>query len=225
MMAFPYKREETLGDLIGYGRVSTDEQTTILQEDALRAAGCKRLFLEKVSGSVDPKERPALSQALDYLRPGDTLVVWRLDRLARSIQALIETVNDLERRGVGLRSLQDPVDTTTATGKLTFHLFAALAEFERNLIRERTRAGLAAAAARGRHGGRQPQFDKKDLEVATDLLRAGMPVAKVADRLGVTRATMYSYLPDGGLDAVLAGAPLRQTPRKRDRKAKVPESA
>ncbi|HYG88180.1 MAG TPA: recombinase family protein [Azospirillum sp.] len=209
-----------MASLIGYGRVSTDEQTTALQEDALAKAGCARLFLEKVSGAKAPKERPELARALDYLRSGDTLVVWRLDRLARSLPDLIATVADLERRGVGFCSLSESIDTTTAAGRLTFHIFGALAEFERNLIRERTRAGLTAAAARGRHGGRRQSVTTEHLDDAAMLLRAGRSADAVAKRLGITRATLYSYLPDGGVSAVLVGAPLLATPRKRDRQVR-----
>src|SRR5215217_3940956 len=134
--------------LIGYARVSTLDQTLALQQDALTASGCQELYTDTVSGSVT--DRPGLSQALSHLRLGDTLVVWRLDRLGRSLPHLIETVRQLQERGVGFRSLQEQIDTTTSGGKLVFHVFGALAEFERDLIRERTHAGLAAARARGR---------------------------------------------------------------------------
>lgn len=204
--------------LIGYGRVSTDEQTTALQEDALRAAGCERVFLEKASGTITPKDRPELARALDFLRPGDVLVVWRLDRLARSMKDLIETVTEIERRGVGFRSLTEAIDTSSAAGRLTFHLFSALSEFERQLLVERTRAGLRAAAARGRMGGRRPTLTKAHLADAEALLHLGRDPAVVAERLGVTRATLYSYLPDGGVTALRAGAAMRTEPRKRDRK-------
>jgi DNA invertase Pin-like site-specific DNA recombinase len=137
---------------IGYARVSTGEQTLALQLDALAQAGCGKVFTETASGAT--ADRPALGQALAYLREGDTLVVWRLDRLGRSLPHLIETVAALRERGVGFRSLTEQVDTTTPGGKLVFHVFGALAEFERDLIRERTHAGLAAARARGRTGGR-----------------------------------------------------------------------
>jgi DNA invertase Pin-like site-specific DNA recombinase len=132
--------------LIGYARVSTIDQTLALQQDALTAAGCEQLYTDTVSGSVT--ERPGLTQALSRLRVGDTLVVWRLDRLGRSLPHLIETVRQLQQRGVGFRSLQEQIDTTTSGGKLVFHVFGALAEFERDLIRERTHAGLAAARKR-----------------------------------------------------------------------------
>jgi len=140
--------------LIGYARVSTAEQDTALQTDALRKAGCERIFEDTVSGAKT--DRPGLTAALAWLRDGDVLVVWRLDRLGRSMAHLIETVSALESRGVGLRSLTESIDTTTPGGLLIFHVFGALGQFERDLIRERTRAGLAAAAARGRKGGRKP---------------------------------------------------------------------
>jgi len=138
--------------LIGYARVSTLDQTLALQQDALTAAGCEQLYTDTVSGSVT--DRPGLTQALSHLRAGDTLVVWRLDRLGRSLGHLIDTIRHLESRGVHVKSLQEQLDTTTSGGKLVFHVFEALAEFERDLIRERTYAGLAAARARGRVGGR-----------------------------------------------------------------------
>ena len=140
--------------LVGYARVSTDDQNLALQEDALKKAGCKKIFRDKMSGAGS--RAAGLREALDYLRDGeDTLVVWRLDRLGRSLKNLIELMNLLEERGIGFQSLQESIDTTTSGGKLIFHIFGALAEFERNLIRERTNAGLAAARARGKKGGRR----------------------------------------------------------------------
>ena len=137
---------------IGYARVSTGDQDTALQLDALRNAGCERLFEDKASGVKT--DRPGLAEAIRYVRDGDTLTVWKLDRLGRSMTHLLQTVSDLEGRGVGFRSLTENIDTTTPTGRLVFHIFGALGQFERDLIRERTNAGLAAAAARGRKGGR-----------------------------------------------------------------------
>ena len=145
--------------LIGYARVSTAEQNLDLQTDALNRAGCEKLFTDKAGGAR--AERPGLDQALAHLRKGDTLVVWKLDRLGRSIRHLIETVGQLQERKVGFRSLQESIDTTTSGGKLVFHVFAALAEFERDIIRERTRAGLDAARARGKRGGRPRKLDAK----------------------------------------------------------------
>lgn len=175
-------------------RVSSQDQTPDLQLDALRAAGCKRIFVETASGAQ--RDRPELGAALDYLRAGDTLVIWKLDRLARSVKQLIETVEGLEARGIGLRSLTETIDTTTAGGKLVFHIFGALAEFERAIIGERTRAGLEAAKARGRRGGRPPKLTSQDLAAAKAMLAdASFTVADVARRLGVSPATLYRHLP------------------------------
>jgi DNA invertase Pin-like site-specific DNA recombinase len=180
--------------LVGYARVSTMDQNPALQIDALKGAGCEKLFVEKASGAS--RDRPELKGALDYVREGDTLVVWKLDRLARSLKQLIETVAMLEARGIGLRSLTESIDTTTAGGRLIFHIFGALAEFERTVIRERTKAGLSAARARGRVGGRPPKLSVDHLKAAKALL--GDPtitVADVAKRLGVSPATLYRHLP------------------------------
>ena len=180
--------------LVGYARVSTQEQDLALQLDALKAAGCRKVFEEKASGAQ--RERPALKAALDYMRQGDTLVVWKLDRLARSLKQLIETIEDLGTRGIGLRSLTEAIDTTTAGGKLVFHIFAALAELERGVIRERTLAGLQAARARGRTGGRPPALSPKDVAAAKALLKdPEITVAEVARRLAVAPSTLYRHLP------------------------------
>ena len=179
---------------MGYARVSTVHQDEALQMDALKAAGCEKIFTEKMSGAK--RDRPELIAALDYMRSGDTLVVWKLDRLARSMRQLIETVELLEERKMGFRSLTEAVDTTTSGGKLVFHIFGALAEFERDLIRERTSAGLEAARARGRVGGRTPALSKDDIAVARALLRDdSITVAEIAKRLGVARSTLYAHLP------------------------------
>jgi DNA invertase Pin-like site-specific DNA recombinase len=184
------------GALVGYARVSTQDQSTNLQLDALAKAGCTRVFSESAAGAQ--RDRPELARALGYMRPGDTLVVWKLDRLARALKQLIETVEALEGKGIGFRSLTESIDTTTAGGKLTFHIFAALAEFERSKIRERTRAGLDAARARGRVGGRPRSLTDKDVEMAKTLLAdADITVDQVAARLGVAPATLYRYLPGG----------------------------
>lgn len=181
--------------LVGYARVSTLDQDPALQLDALAVAGCERVFQEKASGSST--DRPELMKALEFMRAGDTLVVWKLDRLARSLKQLIATVEDLHACGVGFRSLTDSIDTTTAGGELVFHMFGAIAQFERRLIQERTRAGLKAAAARGRHGGRPKKLDEKALVQARAMLRdASIPVSEVARRLGVSRPTLYAYLPE-----------------------------
>ena len=180
--------------LVGYARVSTQDQDLALQLDALAAAGCEKVFTEKASGAQ--RDRPQLRAALDYMRAGDTLVVWRLDRLARSLRQLIETVEALAGRGVGLRSLTEVIDTTTSGGRLVFHIFASLAEFERGVNRERTMAGLQAARARGRKGGRPPALSDKDLTVAKAMLRdPDITVAEVARRLGVVPSTLYRHLP------------------------------
>ena len=144
--------------LVGYARVSTDDQNLNLQRDALLLAGCEKIFEDQISGAR--AERPGLQAVLEFARPGDTLVIWRLDRLSRSLKDLIEMVKLLESKTVGLMSLQESVDTTSSSGMLIFHLFGALAEFERNLIRERTQAGLQAARARGRKGGRPKALNK-----------------------------------------------------------------
>jgi DNA invertase Pin-like site-specific DNA recombinase len=180
--------------LIGYARVSTQDQKPELQLDALKAAGCKKVFVEKASGAQ--RERPELKAALQYMRDGDTLVVWKLDRLARSMKQLIETVEELDEIGAGFCSLTEAMGTTTAGGKLVFHIFGALAEFERSIIRERTRAGLDAAKARGRVGGRPPKLSEDDLKAARAMLSDGtLTVENVAKRLHVSIATLYRYLP------------------------------
>src|SRR5215211_1683828 len=150
--------------LIGYARVSTTDQTLALQQDALKAAGCEKIFTDTASGSRT--DRPGLSEALDFARAGDTLVVWRLDRLGRSLAHLIQTIKDLQQRGVHFKSLQEQLDTGTSGGRLVFHVFGALAEFERDLIRERTHAGLAAARARGRLFGRPRALDQAQAQMA-----------------------------------------------------------
>lgn len=180
--------------LIGYARVSTTEQTPDLQLDALRKAGCEEIFVEKASGAL--RERPELKAALRHARKGDTIVVWKLDRLARSLKQLIETVEDLDKRGIGFRSLTEAIDTTTSGGRLVFHIFAALAEFERGIIRERTVAGLKAARARGAKPGRKPALSAKDLAAAKAMLKdESIAVSEVARRLGVAPSTLYKHLP------------------------------
>jgi DNA invertase Pin-like site-specific DNA recombinase len=181
--------------LVGYARVSTQEQNADLQEDALKKAGCEQVFTDKASGAR--ADRPQLDAALGYLREGDVFVVWRLDRLGRSLKHLVSAVADLQDRGVGFRSLTESIDTTTPAGKLTFHLFAALAEFERDLNRERTKSGLEAARARGRKGGRKPSLSPKKIQVARRMYAEGdSTVAEIAKVLGVSRATIYRHLGD-----------------------------
>jgi DNA invertase Pin-like site-specific DNA recombinase len=179
---------------IGYARVSTQDQKPELQLDALGATGCEKVFVEKASGAT--RDRPELMAALDYVRKGDTLVVWKLDRLARSLKQLIETVELLEERGIGFKSLTESIDTTTSGGRLIFHIFAALAEFERNIIRDRTNAGLEAARARGRVGGRPKALSETDLTAARALLGDPMITTKqIAERLGVSLSTLYKHIP------------------------------
>ena len=179
--------------LIGYARVSTLDQTFALQQDALTAAGCEQLYTDTVSGSVT--DRPGLAAALSHLRAGDTLVVWRLDRLGRSLGHLIDTTKDLERRGVHFKSLQEQIDTTTSGGKLVFHVFGALAEFERDLIRERTHAGLAAARKRGRLFGRPKALTAQRVRQLQSLAKDERnTVAEICQTLGISRATYYRYL-------------------------------
>jgi DNA invertase Pin-like site-specific DNA recombinase len=182
--------------LVGYARVSTQEQTPRAQLDALEVAGCERIFEEKASGAQ--RDRPQLKAALDFMREGDTLVVWKLDRLARSLKQLIETVENMEARESGFRSLTENIDTTTSSGRLVFHIFASLAEFERSIIRERTTAGLNAARARGRTGGRPRSLDASDLTAARALLAdPEIPVAEIARRLNIDQSTLYRYFPGG----------------------------
>ena len=186
-----------MGHLLGYARVSTTDQHPQLQVDALERAGCYRVFVETASGARP--DRPVLEQVLDQLRPGDTLVVWKLDRLGRSLRHLVDTVTGLADRRIGFRSLQEAIDTTTPGGKLVFHVFAALAEFERDLIRERTSAGLAAARARGRQGGRPSVMTADKLKVARDMHGSGQyTMTAIATTLGVSRASIYRHLHQGG---------------------------
>ena len=178
--------------LIGYARVSTEEQKLDLQRQALRDAGCERIFEDTAGGAA---ERPALRQALGQLRAGDTLVVWCLDRLGRSLKDLIAHAESLRTQGVGLRSLKEAIDTDSSTGQLVFHIFGALAEFERALIRERTRAGLAAARARARVGGRRKQLGEEQRRHAVELYRSRQRTVKeICALVGVSRSTLYAYV-------------------------------
>lgn len=177
---------------VGYLRVSIASQNGTLQRDALRSAGCQKIFEDVVSGAT--AERTGLGEALAWLREGDTLIVWKLDRLGRSLPHLIETLNSLGERGVGFKSLTEGVDTGTPSGRLVFHIFGALAEFERDLIRERTGAGLAAAAARGRKGGRRPVITPEKLARAKALLEEGLNVREAAGRIKVGKSALYAAL-------------------------------
>ena len=180
---------------IGYARVSTAEQDPALQLDALAKVGCTQVFQDKASGATD---RPGLTAALAFVREGDVLVVWKLDRLGRSLPHLIETVSALETRGVGFRSLTEAIDTTTPGGRLIFHIFGALGQFERDLIRERTRAGLNAAAARGRRGGRKPVVTEEKLRRAKTLIALGFTVREAAARIKVSKTALYAALGEKG---------------------------
>lgn len=178
--------------LIGYARVSTADQYLDLQRDALEGAGVEKVFEEAASGA--DRARPQLTAVLDYVREGDALVVWRLDRLGRSLSHLLSVVESLTERGVHLKSLTEGIDTSTATGRMTLSIFGALAEFERELIRERTQAGLEPARARGRKGGRPSVMTAAKTRSAKALLPAKAPLTEIAQSLGVSRATLYRWL-------------------------------
>jgi DNA invertase Pin-like site-specific DNA recombinase len=182
--------------LIGYARVSTHDQTLNLQKDALEKAGCSNIFTDTASGSL--AERKGLQEAMEYVRPGDTLVVWRLDRLGRSLKHLITTITSLQERQIGFKSLTEHIDTTTSGGKLIFHIFGALAEFEREIIRERTKAGLLAARARGRRGGRPKSLKDKKVAMAQALYNDKTnPIAEICKTLTISRSTLYRYIQIG----------------------------
>ena len=186
---------------IGYARVSTLDQRTDLQLDALKQARCEQIYTEHFTGST--RARPELENCLRSLRQGDTLVVWRLDRLGRSLKDLVTIITDLEERGVAFRSITEAIDTSTSGGKLVFHIFGALAEFERSIIQERTRAGLAAARARGRKGGRRPKMSKSDARKAVAMLKdPHLTKSEVAKHFGVSRVTLNATLAREGFDEV-----------------------
>lgn len=188
--------------LIGYARVSTEDQDTAMQRDALADAGCEKLFEETASGAK--VDRAQLRAAIAFARKGDTIVVWKLDRLARSLSQLIQTVEALAERGIGIRSLTETIDSASAGGKLIFHIFGALAEFERAVIRERTREGLLAARKRGRIGGRPSALSERDIAIARTLLAdASIPVAEIARRLNVSPATFYRHMPGGRSGSII----------------------
>lgn len=179
--------------LIGYARVSTEDQNLDLQVDALTKAGCERIFEDRLSGAV--AQRPGLAEAISFARKGDTMVVWRLDRLGRSLKNLIEVVGQMEERGIGLKSLKEAIDTTTSAGRLVFQIFGALAEFERNLIRERTMAGLAAARARGKQSGRPKKLDEAQVQLLYQLYdERKRPIAEICRLVGIAKPTLYEYL-------------------------------
>ena len=179
--------------LIGYARVSTHDQNLDLQRDALEAAGCGRIYEDRLSGAASA--RPGLEKLREVLRAGDTLVVWRLDRLGRSLKDLIAWVTWLEEQGAGLRSLTESIDTTTPGGRLIFHIFGALAEFERTLIQDRTQAGLAAARARGRKGGRRPVLNADKRALAVRLYEERQtPISRICAMMGISKPTLYAYV-------------------------------
>ncbi|MEM8777987.1 MAG: recombinase family protein [Cyanobacteria bacterium P01_G01_bin.49] len=179
--------------LIGYARISTDDQNLSLQLDALKQAGCEKIYSDRISGAKTL--RPGLGLALEVARTGDVLVVWRLDRLGRSLKDLIETMETLDKRGIGLSSLQESITTTNNSGKLIFHLFGALAEFERNLIRERTSAGLAAARARGHRGGRPKALDPAKRQLAVKLYTEKQhTIIEICKLMGISKPTLYNYI-------------------------------
>lgn len=179
--------------LIGYARVSTQDQNLELQREALLKAGCKKIFSDKISGSR--AERPGLGKAMELLRDGDSLVVWKLDRLGRSVKNLVDLVGELAREGIHFKSLTDSIDTTTASGRFFFHVMASLAEMERELTVERTRAGLEIARQLGRKGGRRRQMTDSKIASAKKLLADGVPPRDVAENLGVSVPTLYRWLP------------------------------
>ena len=179
--------------LIGYGRVSTDDQNLHLQDDALQKAGCEKIYTDQLGGATT--ERPGLTTVFEVLRPGDTLVIWRLDRLGRSLKHLIQMVDQLDKMKVGLKSLQENIDTTTAGGRLIFHVFGALAEFERHLIKERTQAGVNAARARGRQGGRPRLLDQNKKVLAIRLhAEKRHTIAEICKMMSISKSTLYNYL-------------------------------
>ena len=182
--------------LLGYARVSTDQQDHALQLDALRAAGCEKVFVE--TGSGTRADRPELAKALEQVRQDDVLVVWRLDRLARSLRHLIDIADELNRRGVALKSITENIDTTTPSGRFMFNILGALSSMEREIIVERTRAGLIAAAARGRRGGRPAALDESKIRAAKAMLASGsMSAIEVAQQLGCAPSTLYRHVPGG----------------------------
>ena len=183
--------------LIGYARVSTTDQTLALQQDALQQAGCSKIFTDTASGAL--AERKGLADALSYVRPGDTLVVWKLDRLGRSLKDLIARITELQNRQIGFKSLTEQIDTTTSGGKLIFHIFGSLAEFERDIIRERTQAGPIAARARGKRGGRRPTLKPKEIAIVRKLYEDKQtPVEDLCRMFKISRMTLWRYVKKDG---------------------------
>src|SRR4051794_45408 len=195
--------------LIGYARVSTTDQTLALQQDALTKAGCTRIFTDTASGAQT--ERKGLTEALEYVRPGDTLVVWKLDRLGRSLKDLITRITQLNDRNIGFKSLTEQIDTTTSGGKLIFHIFGALAEFERDIIKERTNAGLEAARMRGKRGGRPKALSPEKIKLARKLYAdTSTSVAEICKMLGISRHTLQRYVKES------------ESPQKNKLKSRIP---
>lgn len=195
MSSYTISPQKQAGEVmkIGYARVSTVDQHLRMQEDALKSAGCEEIYTDVVSGVKS--QRPGLDKALSYLREGDTLVVWKLDRLGRSIQHLIQTVNSLQEKKISFKSLQENIDTVTSGGKLIFHIFGALAEFERDLIQERTQAGLKAARARGKMGGRPPLLDTRQINRMIEMYdEQKNTVAEICKIYNISRPSFYNYL-------------------------------
>ncbi len=193
-LTWPTSSETISFMLVGYARVSTVDQNLDLQCDALKKSGCDKIFSDVASGALSTRD--GLTEALQFLRPGDTLVLWKLDRLGRSLRHLIDAVMELQNKNIGFRSLQESIDTTTSGGKLVFHVFAALAEFERDIIRERTMAGLLAVRARGRKGGRPRKLSEKQIEMATALFKNPQTSVKdICQALNVSKATLYRNVP------------------------------
>ncbi len=182
---------------IGYARISTADQNLDLQTDALEKVGCEKIFHDTASGAKG--ERKGLADAVEFAREGDILIVWKLDRLGRSLKHLIETVNRLYEKGVGFASVQESIDTTTSGGKLIFHVFGALAEFERELIRERTNAGLKAARARGRKGGRKEKLTPRQVEMARAMVNdPSISIGAICETFKISKPTLYRYVPAPG---------------------------
>src|SRR3954453_1896424 len=183
--------------LVGYARVSTTDQTLDLQRDALTKAGCSKIFTDTASGAQT--EREGLTEVLAYVRAGDTLVVWKLDRLGRSLRDLIARITELQNRQIGFKSLTEQIDTTTSGGKLIFHIFGSLAEFERDIIRERTQAGLVAARARGKRGGRRPTLKPKEIAIVRKLHEDKQtPVEDICRMFKISRMTLWRYVKKDG---------------------------
>ncbi|WP_291522102.1 recombinase family protein [Acidithiobacillus sp.] len=190
--------------LIGYARVSTQDQNLELQRQALAVAGCAKVYEDAMSGLR--ADRPGLARALDALREGDTLVVWKLDRLGRSVKGLVELVESLQAQGIQFRSLTDAIDTSTPSGRFFFHVMASLAQMERELIAERTKAGLAAARKAGRVGGRKRSMTPAKIEAARTLMQQGTPARDVAATLGVSVPTLYRWVPAATMDGTTSGS-------------------